>query len=437
MSFELQTVLDLNRDRIIKKKFDQTIRARMQIIAGRTGSSVQRATVNMVFLIDSSGSMNENYYATGQTKRQVVHDAVKALIGMFDKADTISIISFNSNAVVHVDHSPGGNPAVVERALAQYLKDDGGTNFEAAMKMAESVCRRKTGENYKLIFLTDGNSQSGNNDNALKVCRKLAENGITTDAMGIGSDFDFEYMKKYTDLSGSKTENITQSNQVGRLFGDIYTRTSNVFLKKVFINFHFSRIVRDVHFYMHEPEMKNLHEFIHRDQNGTVVQVNAGDVEQESFKEFLFDFAIDTPDSSSIEIGTALIHFDCPVKQLLNQKLEQVLYLNLADTEDAEIIDGSINDAYSDIEILERQNDILKLVEQKKFKEAAVCLEKMAETAARIGAHDKAKHFREMKNKVMRENNVTQEDLNAIVYTSSRSSVKSRLNSQQPSEPLV
>lgn len=437
MSFELQTSIDFNRDMIMKNKFDQVIRARMQIIAGRTGRPVQRAKVNLVFLLDSSGSMDEKYYTTGKSKRQIVYEAVTALMDRFDKSDTISIISFNSTASVYADHSPGNDKTSVQRALERYLSDNGQTNFEAAMRIAQSVCSSKIGGNHKIVFLTDGNSFGGDDAKAINTCKILAEHGVTTDAMGIGGDFNFDYMKKYSDLSGSKTENITKSDQVIQVFRDIYASTSNVFLKKVFMNLEFSGAVRDVHFYMHEPEMKNLHEFIHKDAKHTMVQVNAGDIEQESFKEFLFDFTLDTIDAPSIEIGKVAIHFDCPSENIINQKQTQTLNLNLANTEDAEIVDGSINDAYKDIEILEQQNDMFKLLEQKKFKEAAACLEKMADAAAKIGDHDKAKHFREIKNKVMRENNITQADLNDIAHASSRSSVKSRLHNPQQSTPLV
>ena len=71
-------------------------------------------------------------------------------------------------------------------------------------------------------------------------------------------------------------------------------------------------------------------------------------------------------------------------------------------------------------------------MEQKNYKEAAVRLEDMAILAEQIGDYDKAKGYREKKNTVMREQNLTQADLNDIAYTSSRSSVKSSIQSQQP-----
>ncbi len=438
MAFELTIDLALNRDRILKQQLDQQIKGRLQILSGRFGTPTARAKVNLVFVLDSSGSMDSPYYATGKAKRQIVYDAVKYLISSFDRRDTVSLVSFNSQAVIHVDHSSGGDRGVIEAALEKYLTDNGGTNFEAAMKMVDSVCRNQARENYKVIFLTDGNAESGNSANALEICRHLAEKGVTTDAMGIGDDFNFNFMKQFSDLSGSKTENLTRPDQASQVFNAIYACSSNVYLKKVFINLHFSQDIRDLHFYMHEPEQKNLHQFIRRDHRGSTVQVNAGDIEQEAFKEFLFDFRLDTPDTANLEIAKALIHFDCPSENLFNQKLEQTLYLNLANTEAAEIVDSSIETAYKDIEILEKQNDFHKFIEQKNFAQAAGCLERMAAMAESVGDHDKARHFREMKNKLMRDENITQAELNAISYNSSRSSVKSMIQSRQkPRDPLV
>lgn len=299
------------------------------------------------------------------------------------------------------------------------------------------VAQKRSNENYKIIFLTDGKSVAGNDQNAFKTCQNLANKGVTTDSMGIGEDFKFDFMKQFSDYSGSLTENIDESTQPVQVFKNIYANTTNVFLKKVFINIHLVKNVRDVHFYMHEPEQKNLSEFIHQDNNGTTIQVNAGDIEQQLFKEFLFDFTLDTPNAPSMKIGETIIHFDCPSENIINQKQEHQLYLNFSDTADEEIIDSSIEAGYKDIEILEHQNDLFKLIAQTKYKEAAVRLEDMAILAEQIGDYEKAKAFREKKNDIMRGHNLTQADLNAIAYTSSRSSVKSRMQSQQQTESVL
>ena len=437
MAFELLTSLEMNRDRLLKNQFDQLVRGRLQIQAGEKQNPLEKEKSNLIFILDSSGSMDEQYYQTGKTKRQIVFEAVNTLIDQIDNKDTVSIISFNTQAILHADHILGGAKSRIKQALANYNNDSGATNFEVAMKLAFSICKNRSGENHKCIFLTDGISVSGNDATALNYCKQLADIGVTVDSMGIGGDFKFDFMKQFSDLSGSKTENIIQPNQAISVFKNIYSNSNNVFLKKVFINIHIENKFRDIHFYMHYPEQKNLHKFIRKDKNGTLIQINAGDIEQQSFKEYLFDFVIDTPNTASVKIGDCIITYDCPSENLKNQQDKQSIYLNFSDFKNDEIQDGSIDEAFEDIKIMQLEEDLFKLLSQNKHKEAAIKLEKMAEMATNIGDYDKAKVYREQKNKIMRGENLSQADLNITQYTSSRASVVSRIVSRKADDQSV
>jgi len=424
MAHELQLDLALNKDRVQKGKKDEQIKGRLQLLSGKKNQPMQKEKINLVFVLDSSGSMKDPYYQTGKKKAEVVFDAVNSLLNHIDNRDTVSIISFNTQAVVHADHLPGGAKQGIQEAMQRYRNDNGATNFEAAMKMTLSLCQNRAKENHKCIFLTDGNSYTGDDNIAFQTCQEMANLGITVDSMGIGEGFNFNFMKQFSDMSGSMTENIIQINQTRAIFDRIYTSSGNVFLKKVFINFFFSDKVRDIHFYMHSPEQKNLHKFITTTNNGTSVQVNAGDLEQESLKEFLFDFTLDTPNTPSLKVADVSISYDCPSQNTVNGKSDQNIYLNLAD-DDNPIANSLIDTAYRDIELLQMEENVIKLTEQNKYKEAAVVLEKMAITAESIGDYEKAKFYREKKNEIMRGNNLTKADLNLISSTTSRGSVPS------------
>ena len=177
---------------------------------------------------------------------------------------------------------------------------------------------------------------------------------------------------------------------------------------------------------MHHPEQKDLREFISRDGNGTLVQINAGDIEQQDYKEYLFEFKIDTPDSSSMNIGEVSVSFDCPSQNMSAEEQKHFLSLSFADSADAEISDSAIDTAYKDVEILEKQNDVFKLIDKRQFLEAAQRLEDMAVIAERdLLDPEKASLFRKNKDKLMREENLTQADLNNIAQSSSTSSVTS------------
>ncbi|MBP7562883.1 MAG: VWA domain-containing protein [Candidatus Cloacimonetes bacterium] len=426
---ELQLSLSLSKDRILKKSIDEQVKGRIQILAGEKKDRKKREKINLVFLLDSSGSMRESFYNSGNSKSKTVIDAVSSLLSYIQPTDTISIISFNSQAIVRADHLPGNADSALRQALVEYGNDNGATNFEAAMQMAKSVCNSRANENHKLIFLTDGNAYGGNSANALSICSEMAKQGITTDSMGIGGDFNYNFMKQFTDYSGSLTENLTDPAQASTVFLNIYKSSSNVFLKKVFINLHFIKEIRDVHFFMHLPSQKNFDKFVQRNNNGTVVQVSAGDIEQQGFVEFLFDFTMDAPDSNSLQIGEAQIVYSCPSQNIDNESVTQAIFVNFSDSASDLIISSSIDIAYKDIEILIHETELNKLVNEKNFTQAAARLESMANLAEQIGDNEKANEFRKLKNKIVRDNALSMEDINNISYNSTKSSVRSAFKS--------
>jgi hypothetical protein len=429
MAYEFRLEQKLNQDMLPKNKNDQNLIGRLQLIAGTKQNPNQKSKSNLVFLLDSSSSMDEAYYATGRTKRQVVFDAVQSLMSSIDGQDTVSFISFHSQAILRGDHVPGSAKSAITSILNEYLNDNGATNFEDAMEKASAICNSRSNESHKLIFLTDGNANTGSNQRALDLCRQLATKGHTTDAMGIGGDFDFNFMKQFSDMSGSITENIIQPKQAESLFKKIYQSAGNTFLKKVFLNIFFQKGVRDIHFFMHMPEKKNLHQYAKRHQDGTLVTVNAGDIEQNDFKEYIFSCTVDTPNAPNMHIAEITVNYDCPSENIQNGQSKQSIHLNLGSDPSQIINFGDVNTAWKDIEILIEQEEALKLAEKGKYAEAALRLEQMADKAASLGDRENATALRELANKVKRDHNLTQADLNRISKTSSTVSARSTMQS--------
>ena len=150
--YEIELSVRFNRDRILKNTLDQSVRGQVVLLAGHNEDVQERIQNNLVFILDSSTSMNDQYYDTGNAKRDAVVKAVRSLVDDIDNNDTVSIVSFNSIAVLHADHVSGGEQDKINSAVDLYMKDKGGTDFEKAMIMAESVINAKRG-NYKLFSL--------------------------------------------------------------------------------------------------------------------------------------------------------------------------------------------------------------------------------------------------------------------------------------------
>jgi len=423
MSESLIVEYRLERDYIKKNSVDEEISGVLSIYPNKNFFKNKIETNNdLVFILDTSGSMDDKFYNTRKTKRDILIEAMENVLKVINSKDTVTIISFNSNAVIHANHLPGGAVGKIKEAIKKLRNDNGATNFEAAMKTAKIAVKNAKNINTKIIFLTDGESVTGSNKNALVIADQLAKSGITMDAMGIGGDFNFDYMRQYSELSNGLTENITDIKKARIVFTKIVKNVRKVAMKRVFLNFIFNKSLRDLAFYQISPEQRILTSKISKIGKDMGIGLNVGDLEWDSQKEFLFTANLTTNSEDSIKISEALLNYDIPDKNLDNQEEELQVYLNLSNNIKDEVFDSAVSNYKKETSLLVNYEEVKDLNQKNKPIEAIKKLEKMVAVAKKIGATDKAKTYIVFIEKLKKTNRLTQEDLNNLSYESSRGS---------------
>ena len=121
--------------------------------SGTIGSDVKKAFVDIVLVVDTSGSMEGSNLTS--TK-----NAIKALVDAFDaKKETVDtkykLVTFSSSAKIKTDDWVNGTNLKKE---AGKLSADGGTNYDQGLTKAATAINSSSRENAKkiVIFLTDG-----------------------------------------------------------------------------------------------------------------------------------------------------------------------------------------------------------------------------------------------------------------------------------------
>ena len=121
--------------------------------SGTIGSDVKKAFVDIVLVVDTSGSMNGSNL-TNTT------NAINALVDAFDaKNETVDtkykLVTFSSSAKIKTDEWVNGTNLKKE---AKKLSADGGTNYDQGLTKAATAINSSSRENAKkiVIFLTDG-----------------------------------------------------------------------------------------------------------------------------------------------------------------------------------------------------------------------------------------------------------------------------------------
>lgn len=106
---------------------------------------------NIVFLLDTSGSMQE------RGRLQKVKNAASNLLDKLNAMDTFSIVSFDSSARSLVIHKKAISIEIsAAKALIHSMQASGGTNFSAAFAAINDRAITPLTSHSTIIFLTDG-----------------------------------------------------------------------------------------------------------------------------------------------------------------------------------------------------------------------------------------------------------------------------------------
>lgn len=139
-------------EKYIKRNTDGTYDITLNA-SGTIGSDVKKAFVDIVLVVDTSGSMEGSNLTN--TKK-----AINALVDVFDaKKETVDtkykLVTFSSSAKTKTDDWVNGTSL---KKAVKNLSADGGTNYDQGLSQAATAINSSNRENAKkiVIFLTDG-----------------------------------------------------------------------------------------------------------------------------------------------------------------------------------------------------------------------------------------------------------------------------------------
>ncbi len=137
---------------------------------------------NVLFLIDSSGSMNQGW-SGGDSRMTAVMDALYATIQRLGPTQSFNVItfsggvSFTDNTWQLIEATQANKQTMIER-LKNEVSTGGGTNYQAAFEAANLFSPIPT----RVIFLTDGEPTSENYSTEILT---LADKKVRIDSVGI------------------------------------------------------------------------------------------------------------------------------------------------------------------------------------------------------------------------------------------------------------
>lgn len=155
---------------------------RFSVKTAASGRQADRP-LHLTLVLDNSGSMER------ADRVRIVHAGLRALAGLLQPADTLSVITFARTPRLWVDGAPGADAAAIVEQVGG-LTPQGGTNLEEALKLAYATAERhyRAGGVNHVVLLTDGAANLGDVDPASlqRLVETHRRQGIALDCFGVG-----------------------------------------------------------------------------------------------------------------------------------------------------------------------------------------------------------------------------------------------------------
>ena len=146
-------------------------------------TKAERPGHNLVFLIDTSGSM------FGSDRLDLVKRAFMLLLEELDPEDTVSIVTYASNDRVVLEGTPAADKTRIMEAISE-LEAGGATNGSAGITRAYEIASKyfKDGGVNRILLATDGDLNVGTSSEGelAEMVSEKKKSGISLTCLGVG-----------------------------------------------------------------------------------------------------------------------------------------------------------------------------------------------------------------------------------------------------------
>lgn len=194
--------------------------------------------MNLVFLLDVSGSMNQ------PNKLPLLQRAFGLLVDRLRPEDKVAIVVYAGASGVVLEPTGGDDRASIRNALNQ-LQAGGSTHGSAGIQLAYQVAEahfREGGIN-RVILGTDGDFNVGvtNLDDLKALIEAKRESGVFFSALGFGTgNYNDHLMEELTNLGNGTAYYIDQFREARKVFAEDLTGTLHTIAKDVKIQVEFN-----------------------------------------------------------------------------------------------------------------------------------------------------------------------------------------------------
>lgn len=208
-------------NKFVKAGASTTMVARISLSA-RQRSATERPPVNLVLLVDTSGSMEGRAIADARA-------ASLSLVHSLAKEDRLAVVVFDSKAQVLLPSTriADADMTDLEKKIGA-MKAYGTTDMSSGLHLAlEEVQKNLQSEGVNRIMLV-GDGVPNDDRQIMSQVASATVRGVSITALGLGNDYDETLMGQIAQSSGGRFFYVDDSKKVASFFSEEVTRLHRV-----------------------------------------------------------------------------------------------------------------------------------------------------------------------------------------------------------------
>jgi Ca-activated chloride channel family protein len=198
ISRSIHTALLYSKDFLLKLNEPQVIYTLIDIVSSQEDQKDRsNLPLNLSLVLDNSTSM-------AGARMDILKTATKEIIEGLEEEDLISVVSFNDRAKTLLTSQTQPSPAQIEISLGS-LFAEGGTEIFQGLESGYQEIKKNAFFDYvnHIILITDGHTY-GDEDKCINLAREAAKSDIGISGLGIGIEWNDEFVDKLCAITGGQ-----------------------------------------------------------------------------------------------------------------------------------------------------------------------------------------------------------------------------------------
>jgi len=282
--------------KVVIEKPGTTVHVNVTVEGAATASAVvpQRLPLNLVMVLDRSGSMNAD------NKWGYVRKAVEDALELLGPNDYVTLVTYSSGVQTVIPTTRNVDLAWARSKIAQ-LSPEGSTNLHGGLSEGTRLLTEHLDSKHlsRVLLLSDGIANVG--PSSTQELRAFAETasgkGIRISTLGVGADYNEDLMLGVAKDSGGSYYFIDQPSKVASIFQEELSGLINVVARELQVTITLPPGVSFVSSLDREAELRR----VTSDDNATVLALTMPELAAGQKRQIHLELRLDTPTAAAAD----------------------------------------------------------------------------------------------------------------------------------------